>query len=65
MKQNSKEETMSTFIGVILPIVLIVIANKLQSSYKAKQDEMLYKNYVTRFTGDVMKQIKQELSKNS
>lgn len=65
MKQNSKEENMEMFIGVILPIVLIVIANKLQSSYKAKQDEMMYKNYVTRFTGDVMKQIKQELSKNS
>ena len=65
MKQNSKEENMEMFIGVILPIVLIVIANKLQSSYKAKQDEMMYKNYVTRFTGDVMKQIKQELAKNS
>lgn len=60
MKQNSKEEQkMEMFIGVVLPILLIVIANKLQANYKSQQDEKMYKQYVSRFTNDVMKQIKE------
>ena len=63
MKQNLKEESMEMIIGVILPIVLIVIANKLQGDYKSRQEEKRYRDQISRFTADVLKEVKAALPK--
>lgn len=59
MNKKSKEDNnMEMLIGVILPIVLIVIANKLQADYKSNREAKMYQANVNRFAEDVMKQIK-------
>ena len=64
MNNNSKEENkMEMIIGVILPIVLIVIANKLQGDYKSRQEEKRYRDQIARFTADVLKEVKAALPK--
>ena len=60
MKSNIKEEkSMEMFVGVILPIVLIVLANKLQADYKNRRETKMYKDQVDRFAVDVIKRIKE------
>ena len=60
MKSNLKEEQkMEMFIGVILPIILIVVANKLQASYKSRQEEKFYWANVDRMAVDIVKRIKE------
>lgn len=54
---------MEMIIGVILPIVLIVIANKLQGDYKSRQEEKRYRDQIARFTADVLKEVKAALPK--
>ena len=63
MKQNSKEESMEMFLGVVLPIVLIVIANKLQGDYKSRQEEKRYRDQINRFAQDVLKEVRAALPK--
>ena len=64
MNNNSKEENkMEMFVGVVLPILLIVIANKLQSDYKIRREEKAYKDQVAKFASDVIKEIKLNLPK--
>ena len=60
---TNKEENMSSFVGVVLPLLLIFIANAITAKYQKQESERQYKDYVTRFTGDVMKQIKELTSK--
>lgn len=63
MKQNLKEESMEMFLGVVLPIILIVVANKLQADYKTRREERAYKDQMSRFAADILKEVKAALPK--
>jgi len=54
---------MELFLGVILPIVLIVISNKLQADYKSRQEERRYKEQISKFAADVLREVRAGLPK--